>query len=64
MPLSQRTYTCECGYAEDRDVHAAKNMLAIKDLVFETNSFVPAEHREITLTEFETSALGKPRTKK
>ena len=26
IPLSQRTYTCECGYVEDRDVNAAKNL--------------------------------------
>jgi putative transposase len=24
--LDERTYACECGYAEDRDVHAAKNV--------------------------------------
>ena len=29
MPLSERTYTCECGYTNDRDVHAAKNMILI-----------------------------------
>ncbi len=27
--LSQRTYKCDCGYQEDRDVHAAKNMIFI-----------------------------------
>ena len=26
MPLSQRTYICECGYIADRDVNAAKNL--------------------------------------
>ena len=26
IPLSQRTYTCECGYSEDRDVNAALNL--------------------------------------
>ncbi len=25
--LDQRTYHCSCGYTEDRDIHAAKNML-------------------------------------
>jgi transposase len=25
--LKERTYTCDCGYSEDRDVHAARNML-------------------------------------
>ena len=46
-----------------RDIHSAKNMLAIKDLVFSNNNFVlidnqsvvPTEHREITLMEFKTS---------
>lgn len=56
MGLDERTYTCECGYFEDRDIHSARNMLAIKDLVFSKNNFVPAEHREITLAEFKTSA--------
>jgi len=26
MPLSQRTYKCECGHVEDRDTNAAKNI--------------------------------------
>ena len=55
MTLDQRTYICECGYQEDRDIHSAKNMLAIKDLVFSNNIIVPMEHREITLVEFKTS---------
>lgn len=58
VSLDERTYVCECGYSEDRDVHSAKNMLAIKDLVFSKNQFVPTEHREITLMEFRASALG------
>lgn len=33
IPLEQRTYSCECGYHEDRDIHSAKNMVAIWDLV-------------------------------
>ena len=56
ISLDERTYVCECGYHEDRDIHSAKNMLAIKNLVLSKNQFVPTEHREITLTEFETSA--------
>ena len=52
--LADRTYSCGCGYHKDRDIHSAKNMLAIKDLVF-SNLSVPTEHREITLTEFKTS---------
>ena len=33
-------------------------MLVIKDLVFSKINLVPAEHREITLTEFRASSLG------
>ena len=55
MSLDKRTYVCKCGYQEDRDIHSAKNMLAIKDLVFSKLNFVPTEHREITLMEFKTS---------
>lgn len=59
VSLDERTYICECGYQEeDRDIHSAKNMLAIKDLVFSENQFVPAEHREVTLMEFKASALS------
>jgi len=29
MPLSKRTYSCSCGYVEDRDVNAAKNILCL-----------------------------------
>lgn len=55
VSLDERTYVCKCGYSEDRDVHSAKNMLVIKDLVFSKNQFVPTEHREVTLAEFKTS---------
>lgn len=55
ITLEDRTYRCGCGYEFDRDVHSARNMLFIKDLVFKKNNFVPTEHREITLAEFKTS---------
>ena len=29
LKLSERTYRCECGYVEDRDVHAAKNLCTL-----------------------------------
>ena len=63
ITLDDRTYVCGCGYAEDRDVHAAKNMIEIAKSCFE-NHLVPPEQREITLTEFEGFAFGKPWTSK
>lgn len=56
--LNERTYICECGYQEDRDIHSAKNMLFIKNLVFKKYNFVPTEHRKIMLVEFKTSVNG------
>ena len=53
--LDERTYSCECGYQEDRDIHSANNMLNIKNLVFSKLNLVPTEHREVTLMEFKTS---------
>ncbi len=44
LTLSDRTYNCECGYSQDRDIHAAQNMLNIKNLV-EKNISVPMERR-------------------
>ena len=65
VTLSDRTYRCGCGYSEDRDVHAARNMLEIRSLVCEKLRLVPTEHREVTLTEFRSSTgdgdvSGKP----
>lgn len=58
MPVEKRTYTCECGYHEDRDIHAAKNMLAIKDLAIADNC-VPPGQREVTLTDWNNVVLGR-----
>lgn len=44
LSLNDRTYKCECGYEQDRDIHAAQNMLAIKNLV-EKNTSIPTERR-------------------
>ena len=54
LSLNDRTYKCECGYQEDRDIHSAQNMLNIKNLVLNSN-LVPTEHREVTLMEFNNS---------
>lgn len=44
------TFECSnCGHSEDRDVHAAKNMLFILE------NFIPAERRDFKLVEFEAS---------
>ena len=51
MPLNERQYTCECGYSQNRDIHAARNMLNIAHLVLGDN-LVPTEHREIKRAEF------------
>ena len=64
--LNERTYACECGYSEDRDIHSAKNMLEVYHLVKKSKS-VPTEHREVTLMEFKASTqnagsiVSKPR---
>ena len=58
MTLADRVYECLCGYHEDRDVHAARNMIEIAKSCFE-NHLVPAEHREITLMEFKASAADE-----
>ena len=51
LSLNDRTYKCECGYSNDRDIHAAQNMLNIKNLVLNSN-LVPTEHREVKPAEF------------
>lgn len=43
--LHERTYSCECGYVADRDVHAARNMVRLS---------IPVERRESTLVENES----------
>ena len=57
LSLADRTVECGCGHVEDRDIHSAKNMIAIAKSCF-ANHLVPTEHREITLTEFRASVLG------
>ena len=60
LSLNDRTYKCECGYQEDRDIHAAQNMLNIKNLVFQKydisidsrKGIVPTERREVKREEF------------
>jgi putative transposase len=47
MPLSARTYSCDCGYHCDRDVHAARNMIRFAEqsnqIPMECRDFKPVE---------------------
>ena len=53
VPLSQRTFVCECGCTEDRDVHAAQNMLDIASLILNNDlKNVPVGRRELKREEF------------
>ena len=52
ITLSDREYVCHCGYQEDRDVHAAKNMINIQRSLVETN-FVPTDGREVKLEDWQ-----------
>jgi len=50
ISLSERTYACECGYTEDRDIHSAKNILLIGQRKFNSGM-----ERISTILEDETS---------
>jgi len=52
IPMSQRTFTCNCGTSEDRDVHAAKNMLELARFILEKDLSVPVGRREFKREEF------------
>lgn len=62
ITLEDRVYHCGCGYAEDRDVHSANNMVAIMHMVLDNLKKLPTEHREVTLTEFRASIAGQTAT--
>lgn len=47
MTLNQRTFKCSCGVQEDRDIHAAKNMIWFYE------NLVGVERTEYKLAEFE-----------
>lgn len=56
VTLADRTYRCGCGYTQDRDLHAARNMLVVKNMVFGNNlEKLPLGRRKVTLTEFRAS---------
>ena len=51
ITLDDRTYDCHCGYNEDRDIHAAKNMVSIWQSLVE-NNLVPMDSREVKLEDW------------
>lgn len=52
LTLNDRTFHCGCGHSEDRDIHAAKNMVTIwKSLV--ENNLVPMDGREVKLVDWQ-----------
>ena len=52
LTLDNRIYECECGYHEDRDIHAARNMLVMKNLIDSNNGILPVERRDVKRGEF------------
>ena len=38
ITLADRTFKCMCGYEQDRDVHAAQNMILLYELKIEKNT--------------------------
>ena len=59
LKQEDRTYECYCGHVEDRDVHAAKNMLWIWKNVAEHLNKLPTEYREVTLMDWNNMFLGR-----
>ena len=50
--VDKRTFTCQyCGYTDDRDTHAAKNMIR---LATDSDEAIPVERRELTRVESDT----------
>ena len=54
LTQKDRIYICKCGHQEDRDVHAAKNMVEIYNLVISKN-LVPKDIREVKLVDFRSA---------
>lgn len=53
ISLSERIYSCECGYTQDRDIHSAMNIL-----IESINNIIPLEQRNFKPVELNTSALS------
>ena len=52
MKTSQRTFKCICGVKEDRDIHAAKNMVQLVEMILGKRLSVPVGRREFKREEF------------
>ena len=52
MKLSQRAFKCTCGVKEDRDIHAAKNMVQLVEMILGKRLTVPVGRREFKREEF------------
>ena len=50
MPLSQRVYSCDCGLKIDRDVNAAKNILALGQGFVENERRVSSSMKQETIS--------------
>ena len=61
LKLWDRTFRCECGVSQDRDIHAAQNMLDIFHLTnkyFIEHKLLPTDCRKVKLAEFRTAIKG------
>jgi putative transposase len=56
LSLSERKYKCSCGYEEDRDIHAAKNMILIGQ---ELTEFKPAEMKTLEATRIKSGLIDE-----
>lgn len=52
MAPSQRTFKCTCGIKEDRDIHAAKNMIQLVEMILGKRLLIPVGRREFKREEF------------
>ena len=56
LKLHERVYKCSCGYEEDRDIHAAKNMILIGQGLTE---FKPVETKTLEATRLKSSLVDE-----
>ena len=65
IKLSDRIYECECGYHEDRDIHAARNMILLSKQATcgtqESNAFGEDVRRKQKCCNADLDELGSPR---